>query len=562
MILKEALNLSVYSKYEKRAREKSSELAKKIAGHKAVVSLLGKPTDDIILYNKQLSEVNEAIKVKEAEQEQLIIAAAEYKDNLALLQKSIGSEAVDVQNKLQDLNKLKIKTQNDLDKTNKFILEKENILKILQERKNNKEKTLKQLIKEYDGHKEVICREQSVIKEDLKKASENENNGKAHIISLENKLKELQKPFPTGSKCPQCRQAVQEEHRNECLIKISTEISSFLEDISSKKKMLESIGIKKIKLENELSSAVEHISTCNSLKYQIENKKNDIQSDIEYYKQAEEMISFLIKERDIHSNNLLASCVKEQELQDLIKEINIDNTNLKIFNIKSEIKKINEKLSAIISDISSLRIETGSIAEKISSKEKNLTQLQELNSTIKTLEKEYKIKQIVVQGFSSSGIPTVIIYTILDDLQIEANKILQELRPGLELQFSIIKSKNDGQQEDTLDISYRLRGVEYEGEQLSGGQKMLIALSLRIGLAFVIQRRLGIDIKFLALDEVDEKLDEGRVEAFMSLIKKLQQTHKVFVISHNKNLQKRFSKIIMVENDEENGSTAKVSDLW
>jgi DNA repair exonuclease SbcCD ATPase subunit len=165
--------------------------------------------------------------------------------------------------------------------------------------------------------------------------------------------------------------------------------------------------------------------------------------------------------------------------------------------------------------------------------------------------------QRVTQAFSSSGIPTLIIHTILDDLQLEANALLTELRPGIELQFHI--SKND---KDTLDLTYRIDGKERDWEQLGGGQKVFISLSLKLGLSIVIQRRMGVDIKFLELDEVDQPLDKAGVDAYADVIKKWQDKFKIFVITHNDSLKDKFTHAILVESDGANGSEAKVVTNW
>jgi DNA repair exonuclease SbcCD ATPase subunit len=169
------------------------------------------------------------------------------------------------------------------------------------------------------------------------------------------------------------------------------------------------------------------------------------------------------------------------------------------------------------------------------------------------LENDVLLWNRVVRAFSTSGIPTLIIHTILDDLQIEANNILQELRPSLSLQFFIEKDDKDA-----LGIMYKDNNQEREYALLSGGQKMYISFALRLGLSLVIQKRLGVEIKFLELDEVDQPLDLSGQDAFVDAIKKYQNKFKIFVITHNERLKNKFNNAIVVEGDGTNGSSAKV----
>ena len=75
-------------------------------------------------------------------------------------------------------------------------------------------------------------------------------------------------------------------------------------------------------------------------------------------------------------------------------------------------------------------------------------------------------------------------------------------------------------------------------------------------------KRLGVDIKFLELDEVDASLDKACTETYTNVIKTLQKDFKVFVITHNDALKDKFNKAILVEGDEKNGAVSKLVDSW
>lgn len=562
LILKEALNLAVYGKFEKLAKEKISEISKKIIAHRAIINSLGKPSEEITTMSSKLQDFKTLLSEREIERQEILVTLTKKQSNLLDLQKVINSETVEIQHKLTEIQLAKNQLQNNVNNSKRMLAEKESLLQSLRTKAQNKIDSLKQLDIEHNELKNKTVRQQDIIKKDLEFVSTNEYNGKLYIISLENKLRELQRPFPDGSQCPQCRQPVGHEHKMACLTQISVDIQATSTEITQKKKILESVKSKKNRLEYELTEANNYATHLSALEYKIENKKSEIQRDADYVKQIDDLIIYLKTENDNHVNNLNVLTQKEQELKKIIKDIDIEITNDKINKSKFEIGELEKRTKYLSEYVSNINTQIGIFTEKIDGKEKDYKRLLDLEAKLKILEKEYQIKQIVVQGFGSGGIPTIIIYTILDDLQVEANKLLAELRPGLELQFSVTKNKADGQQEDTLDISYRLHGTELDGEQLSGGQRLLIALSLRIGLSLVIQHRLGVDIKFLELDEVDEKLDKAGVEAFANMIKKLQDKFKIFVITHNDALKNKFSHAILVEYDENNGSTSKVVDSW
>ena len=169
----------------------------------------------------------------------------------------------------------------------------------------------------------------------------------------------------------------------------------------------------------------------------------------------------------------------------------------------------------------------------------------------------------VLQAFSSTGIPNLIIQNVLDDLQIEANNLLAQLKPGLQLAFSVEKTvAKTGDQADTLDITYQVNGKKRYYESLSGAMQLSVAFSLKLGLSFLLQKMIGADIKFLLLDEIDQSLDKASVDAFADIVKFFQKDFVILIITHNDRLKDKFSHAILVEQDINMVSNAKVVSSW
>ena len=168
----------------------------------------------------------------------------------------------------------------------------------------------------------------------------------------------------------------------------------------------------------------------------------------------------------------------------------------------------------------------------------------------------------VIQAFSSTGIPNLIIQNVLDDLQIEANTLLSQLKPGLQLSFFVEKTKGDGTETDTLDINYHINGKERYYEQLSGAMKLAVTFSLKLGLSFLLQKMIGTDIKLLLLDEIDQSLDKASVDAFADIVKFFQKDFTILIITHNDRLKDKFSHAVLVEQDINMVSKAGVVSAW
>ncbi len=147
-------------------------------------------------------------------------------------------------------------------------------------------------------------------------------------------------------------------------------------------------------------------------------------------------------------------------------------------------------------------------------------------------------------------------------MQDESNKLLAQLKPGIQLSFSVEKTKGDGTEADTLDINYSVNGKKRYYEQLSGAMKLAVTFSLKLGLSFLLQKMAGVDIKFLLLDEIDQSLDKASVDSFADIVKFFQKDFTMLVITHNDRLKDKFSHAILVEQDINMISRARVVSTW
>jgi exonuclease SbcC len=307
---------------------------------------------------------------------------------------------------------------------------------------------------------------------------------------------------------------------------------------------------KKNKLEIALKESQKRILEISKIENDIKLFNNNKKSKNEILEVAcNDQIEMLkqLKENDCQIIDVNKQLEILKETADKSDAININN---KIFSLENEItrlKKNSYSHNSMITNISSI---IGGLEERIKSRSADKEKLKELLGKKELLTHELSMRQMVVDAFSSKGIPTFIIQTILDDLQFEVNKAIKELRPELDIQI-----------DSELNIVYRRNGILREYEQLSHGQHVYIALAFKRALSIVIQKRLNIDIKLLEFDEVDAHLDEEGVNAFSDAIAKWEKDFVIFVITHNKELKDKFSHVILVEENED-GSEGKLTTSW
>ena len=554
-ILKEVLNLAIYSKLEKLAKDKSNSLLKDIEKTKILIDNLGDPESEIKILNDKFIETEELLTTKNIE--------------LSSINQSIESQRILINSLNSELNDLETKFASLAKNKENIILAKSKIeesIKEYNDKTNNIVKTAKLLITELKSIKESISTLEATdfsIKNNLEKELADEmSNVTTYNVHIQNnilKLEELNLPMPKDAVCKHCRQDLTQEHRVQCLSQIDNEKQNCQNNIKKYKQLLadSNVTIKKLQLLiNDLNNKKSLLEDFNSkliLKNQeIQDKKALHEEYVSNLNKFKSELNSKIDELDLINKELDNSPMLQAEI--IKNKINEENSNLE--KLLSNSQKNNK-------EIIHLQATKAVIEDNLNKKNIDKNKLNELNNKLLSLNSEYKYYPNILQAFSSTGIPNLIIQNVLDDLQIESNNLLNQLKPGLQLSFIVEKTvEKTGDQADTLDINYFLFGKERSYEQLSGAQKLAVSFSLKLGLSFLLQKMFGTDIKLLLLDEIDQSLDKAGVDAFADIVKFFQKDFNILVITHNDRLKDKFSQIISVEQDANMISKAKVLSSW
>jgi DNA repair exonuclease SbcCD ATPase subunit len=565
--LKEALGLMIYKKFEKEAKDRIHDIKKEISDQTEIVEHYGNPAVDVKEFETKLKDVKKDIKNKNSLRNKKEKQIREKEISLSDLNKLTSSgdalkdiakteaKIFEINNKIKRLKSDGVDKQKDLDSTAKNITNNKRKLKIIQEKYGSLKNSLSKL------------RCEKEIEEDLKKTTENEINGKAFVHSLKTKLEEFNTPLPEGDNCPHCRQKMTKKHKDECKKRIQEEIKKLNDEIALSTRRLSAVTNKKCRITNERDEVKDLKQEIEAVMSSESSHKASIENDEKYKKQINSLLD------EIHEN-ISAQTIELNAAEDKIKTLkkstdyfSKDDINNKITKLTKEIDALREDSENLLKDISSQNTIVGILSEKISTRKDDIKSLKEDQKELDELKKKHEALVIASKSFGPKGIPSMVIHTILDDLQIETNKFLTSFRPGLELRFVILKDKSkkkkdNDEQEDTLDIKFFINGKERSYKLVSGGQKFIFAISLKLGLSMVIQKKLGVDIKFIELDEVDQSLDLDLLDTFVDVVKKIQENFKVFIITHNEYIKSKFTQAILVEGDPENGSTSKLVSIW
>lgn len=535
-ILKDALNLGVYAKLEKSAKEKLSNLTKSFEKNETLINSITASQEHIDLLKTNSSKLDSEIVTIEqyikTQQSQLNIINNEYVNK--------NSQLTELSSNYNNLTKQKSKIESDIQQLNKTIAEYS--LKL--QNVTAKGKLISAEVKDLKDKLDSSTPEDNIdtlINEKTEKLESIKN--KIIHLNIENKNlqtlnNELNSPIPKANYCDICKQEISESHREDHGFKTKTKIDENNLKISSNKSAIQDLQANT--LSEEIAALNNKKSNFNKINNQLILKRGELQSFKTLYSEVNDSLN-KNKQKSVTLNQELSNIVipEQSHSNELVSQI----SNIILLKNKIEVE-INELVHGTLSSLRQKKTLATRDIESLTKDLEHKNKLQEENSANSLV---LRAMLHVVQAFSSTGIPNIIVQNVLDDLQNEANLLLPKIHPGLQLKFVI--QKDNEAQDDTLDIVYYINSRERDFDQLSGAQKLAVLFSLKLGLTFLLQKMTGFNMRLLLLDEIDQSLDHVGVNAYADIVKLFQDDFKILVITHNDRLKDKFNYSIVVDQD-------------
>jgi DNA repair exonuclease SbcCD ATPase subunit len=553
-ILRDALNLTIYAKLEKIAKDKLTLFTREADKYKTMLEMLGNPDATILDFSTKLAKAEQDLNIQQANLSEIEVSKKQLTETINQL-------------------------------TNQHSILESNFSSLLQQEQSllNEKKIMENSVKEYSTKKNNIFNLAKEITAEIRTLDENQTHLSAidfsqitslseQFVSLKEKnaqlnltiqndmarCEKLKKPIPVDGECENCRQPISKEHRALCQQTLTQELKEKQANILNCKKEIANLNSSSVILQQEINKLTLARQQLENIKTKLINKKQESKDKREIY---EEYKNNLDKSNaDLANKTEQLNQVSEQlnssarnEAKELQKQITNEKNNLtilnnQIFTFNKEIAHLNNVKAIFQHDIE----------KKQEEKKKKETAIKLLSD----FEDKIIMYPSVIQAFSNQGVPNLIIQNVLDDLQIEANNLLNQLKPGIQLSFIIEKQKTDGTDGDTLDIHYSVNGKRRYHEQLSGAQRLAASFSMKLGLSILLQKMSGVDIKFLLLDEIDQSLDKSSTDALAEIVKYFQKDYTILVITHDDQLKGKFTNEVLVEQSADMVSTAKVVSSW
>lgn len=544
-LLKEPMNLMRYSKMEKAAQDNLKLEKNELAKIDAIISVLGSPEDEKTnaesLLNNCNIELSNLINSLQLQKTNLSSKKSELDELSAAIAASDSNTQIILDNEKKSLQKL----ERDLAATiaehsslNKSFAQKQLKIKEYSEQLSDTELKLSNL-----SEIDVV-----ILLDDEKRINAKLDEGTEKLAEIKAKINSLKFNIPNTDKCNLCLQDISHSHRESIKEDIESKLKELHEDLKHVQGVLEKIKTKRETIRNQLSEAQKNNNQIKLLKQQKVSIKNlldnsSLDSDLVKIKELEERVIRLGEEKSDYQDKI-------KLLEEKVKTSDTKELSAKLEKLKSEVLLLERAINSSTLEISKLENNKSMLQERILQKAKDIEKLLEQKALRNGVVRKVGIAQIVYNAFSHKGIPTFIINNVLDELQLETNKALRELRPDLSIKF-----------DSELNFTYYRNNQERTYHQLSYGQHVYIALSLKRGLSRVIQKKLGVDIRMLSFDEVDASLDEEGLEAFTQAIKRWQNEFTILVITHRKELKDKFSHAIIVEEGDD-GAELTLATSW
>lgn len=522
-ILKSIVDISRWDEYEKSSKSKSKELQLECKILQASLEDYDKTKNIILDTESEIEKVSNLLS-------SLNDGKIESMKNLSILKNTYESIKKSLDTSSYDKIVLDIDLLKKEGRAKSIEIEKlENTINLLKKNLNAEMQKLSLIEKDCT---ETILVPENII-EDLNAQL---TYHKSNIISLKSSLEKilLSKDSAHNLTCPTCNREFSEDSYNEFLKAQEETIYNLKKSIQDNKIEADSVSSNltywnKIIRDNMASEKA--LMQKTNIEYRISILNNDIGEKTEAFSLLEKEIS-LIKE-SLNLNKKLLDSIKNEDFQE----------------IRSNIKKQESALLEIDKEISENDKMLGRLQERLSVLTEKMSEM----SNSKVLYDE-KIKKIAVfdkltKLLSKSGIQTILLDSIIENLEKSSNNILQSIcnEPSI-IVLETQRAGSDGISTiETLDLKVRKDGNLQNFKSLSGGEKFRISLALRVAMSEISSRYGGSCLEFLLLDEVNSPLDRYGVETlFVNVIKSLEDRYKILTITHDESLKEKFDNVINV----------------
>lgn len=296
-----------------------------------------------------------------------------------------------------------------------------------------------------------------------------------------------------------------------------------------------------------------------ALLHQIEKQHKELESiDQQYHEQLQqyedEALFLSLKEQigrlEQYEKQYQDYMIARQSLQQQIASLKEEVKDLSYI----DLKELQNHLQELSKQINSLKEVIDQDKLSYALKKKQILEIEKINDTLKDNEKVYQ--QYMDLSYVTSGknesrvsLERYVLAAYFEKMLLYANDMMKELTQG---RYRLVRkdyaSKGSSKQGLELDVFDYESGVSRDIKTLSGGESFKAALSLALGLSYMIQDHAGgIELNTLFIDEGFGSLDSQSLDQALNCLLELHQDNKLIgIISHVSELKDRIDSQIVI----------------
>jgi len=342
------------------------------------------------------------------------------------------------------------------------------------------------------------------------------------------------------SVCPTCYREIDEKTEKalkERVANIEAETSALKAEIGT--------FLQEIELRTEEKAEIENSVTAMRLEVDSVVRKINVEKDEEITKIDRALSTALDKLEE-----LVQQKVKEIRAEREVKESELVEEEKKLRQEKENIEKLLQERAELVEKIAQKKSQIGTVEggreqkEKetynesllLSSKDKEVTLLKE----IKNLEMSRKETEILIkilkfwrEGFSPTGIPSMLIDDSTPFMNRRIAQYLDQMGGRYTVSFDTLKATKAGEFRDKISVNV-FDSITHANSRVkfSGGQTRLVDIATIVTLADLQTNVQDTSFNLLLFDEIFDSLDDENISYVSKLLRTIVKDKAIFLISH------------------------------
>ena len=457
---------------------------------------LGYDDTHIDILERDFEKYQQDIKESEPEKNQLESKQQQIQDELKKLKKELETETP----KIDKINQLELRK----DELSRYA---KDTMKGIQEKISENERKIRDCEGCFDVIEQKIDFETKIQK--VEEALEDSSNKIQEMLSQIASLKEKQilasKLQLKDNKCPVCDSTVEKLNPFFQIEHVKEETIKLQENIKLKEKEREMYNQKKKEFVEKVQKTRDAEATLKAHSINTKEELIRIQKETQIQKKKVPLINNndlkQISQIDEHTKLIFENILK--------LELETKGFNEKEFvNLKNTIEEKQRSLSQIHQHI-------GGILEKIDKAEKQIDKIQNSILEVKKVKKYIsKLDKVQTNIFSRDGaVPTSLRSWALNSISVKASEYLSFLNTKIQ-RIALSEKARD------VSIACYSKTEVLELESLSGGEKVSVALALRLGMASLLGSS---NLNLMILDEPTTHLDAERKKSLVRVLSQLTE---------------------------------------